>query len=157
MKILVAHDSSGVHDCFIGSDDEILSALRASKYWEGIMGRLDYLFEDEITVDIVNIEINHDADSKIGFTLLDVKQKVVPHEKKVKQFTAVLNLCKFGVSDEHTDLMVSLYDLLLEKGGEANLKDIIEVQTKHKERFPEPEKPKEDENVPGKTDDPPKS
>lgn len=59
------------------------------------------------------------------------------HEQKVYYFTTALNICRFTIDLRNTDLMVRLYDLVLEKGGQTDLKSIAEVQTQHEEAYPQ--------------------
>lgn len=64
------------------------------------------------------------------------------HEKKIKYFTVALNICKFGFTEEQVDLMVSVYDKVLEKEGETSLDDIFKIKVDVEKRFIEQNTPK---------------
>lgn len=157
MQILVVHDSDGVYDAFSGTLPEINDSIRGSKYWEKIVSRLESFHEslsdEEISVDMISNELHHDGDSDLGFTLLDPITPSLPimtHEEKVKNFSVALAIAGLGIEEKYVHLMVLLYDLILENGGNTNLKQIIHVECEHKKAFPDPlgeVKPKEDEKV----------
>lgn len=148
MQILVVYDCDGVYDAFSGSGDDIIDALKDSRYWEKIVQRLQEVFEnlseDEISLGMITDHLDHDGDSLYGFTFLPTTGPTMSHEEKIKYMTDALNLCGFGIKEEYTDLLVRIYDLLLEKEGATSLKDIFHVKQEHKKAFPNP-KPKEDE------------
>lgn len=57
------------------------------------------------------------------------------HEEKVTYMTIALNICKYSFNKQQADLFVSLYDLIIEKEGNADLRSISKVEAEHEERF----------------------
>ncbi len=55
-------------------------------------------------------------------------------EEKVIYMTKACNICRINFNEELTDLIVSLYELILEKGGETDLHSIAKVQVECKNR-----------------------
>jgi hypothetical protein len=58
------------------------------------------------------------------------------HDQKVKYFTIALNVCKYAFKEEHADLMVRLYELVLNKEGQTDLDSIAKVQSDHEIVYP---------------------
>jgi hypothetical protein len=50
------------------------------------------------------------------------------HEEKVEYMTAAMQLVEFSVNRGAVDLIISLYELILEKKGDANLYDIAKLK-----------------------------
>jgi hypothetical protein len=69
MDVLIIHNSDEVIDCFVGTQEEILIKVKASKYWEDIIERLDYcMIPEVITLNMIET-LYHDGDSEDGYTL----------------------------------------------------------------------------------------
>lgn len=56
-------------------------------------------------------------------------------EEKTSFFRIALNICQFGFDDKQTDLMVRLYELVLEKQGETDLRSIFAVKEENQKAF----------------------
>ncbi len=56
------------------------------------------------------------------------------HEKKIEDMKIAAGICGFGFSYDQMDLLVSLYDLVCEKGSETDLHSISDTEFKAKER-----------------------
>lgn len=56
-------------------------------------------------------------------------------EKKVKYLTIALNICKLALNEEQTNLIVNLYDLICEKGGETDLMSIVKIKVASEQKF----------------------
>lgn len=56
-------------------------------------------------------------------------------DKKAKYLTVALNICNLALNQQQVDLIVNLYDLVLEKKGETDLESIIKVKIENKEKF----------------------
>ena len=65
--------------------------------------------------------------------------EALTHEKKVTYFRIAANICGFHFHNSHSDLLVSLYDKVLEKGGDLDLRTIAEVEAAAHARHPQPE------------------
>lgn len=50
------------------------------------------------------------------------------HEEKIKYMRLAANICRFGMADKDVDLLVSLYELIIEKQGDADLKMIAKAE-----------------------------
>jgi len=57
------------------------------------------------------------------------------HEEKVKHFTIALNICGFNFSEQPADLLVRLYDLILEKQGKTDVESILNIKLEHEEKY----------------------
>lgn len=66
------------------------------------------------------------------------------HEEKIQYMDMAASLCHFHLKEEHLDLVVSLYELIVKKKGNANLHDVATVQAAVKGRAIDREK--EDKN-----------
>ena len=51
------------------------------------------------------------------------------HEQKITYLSIAANICSFGFKKEHTDLLVCLYEAVMEKGGELDLRSISVIQS----------------------------
>lgn len=60
------------------------------------------------------------------------------HEEKVAYYRITLNICQFGFNDKQTDLMVRLYELVLEKQGGTDLESIFNIKEENRIAFAEP-------------------
>ncbi|HZI24304.1 MAG TPA: hypothetical protein VFD46_04470 [Chryseolinea sp.] len=62
------------------------------------------------------------------------------HEEKINYMRIAISLCKWGFENREIDLLVSLYDELLVKGGEMTMRDTakieVEVIERHKPKSP---------------------
>lgn len=56
------------------------------------------------------------------------------HEEKIQYMQMACNICNFGVDYGATDLLVSLYEHILENKDEANLKGIAKIKAESKQR-----------------------
>lgn len=56
------------------------------------------------------------------------------HEKKIEYMGMAAGLCKFGLQTKDMDLLVSLYEGIIEKGGEFSMRDAAEVRAQVEER-----------------------
>ena len=56
------------------------------------------------------------------------------HEDKIQYMKFAAGICNYGFSTEQLDLMVSLYELILEKKGGTDLRSVFEVQAATKAR-----------------------
>jgi hypothetical protein len=50
------------------------------------------------------------------------------HNEKINYMRMATALCGFGIDVKHLDLLVSTYELILEKGGNADMQDCANVQ-----------------------------
>ena len=57
------------------------------------------------------------------------------HEEKINYMKIALGICSFSLKIEDIDLIVSIYDLVNEKKGEGNIKDVLKVQESVKDRY----------------------
>lgn len=51
------------------------------------------------------------------------------HEEKINYMRIACNLCRIGVDEKMIDTIVSLYDLVLSKEGNATMKDTAKVES----------------------------
>lgn len=56
-------------------------------------------------------------------------------EEKIKYFQTAASICNLGFDYKTIDLLVNLYDLVLEKKGETDLKSIVAIKWANKEKF----------------------
>lgn len=56
------------------------------------------------------------------------------HEEKINYLRISAGICGFSIQNEHLDLLISLYELILEKKGDGRIDDIVEVELEVKER-----------------------
>ena len=56
------------------------------------------------------------------------------HEEKINYMRIAAGICGYGFDEKGIDLLVSLYELVLEKQGDSDLKSISIIQTQVKER-----------------------
>lgn len=57
------------------------------------------------------------------------------HNEKIDYMRISAGVCGFSFQQEHLDLLVSIYELILEKKGSAKLDDIVCVEQAVKERW----------------------
>jgi hypothetical protein len=50
------------------------------------------------------------------------------HEKKITYMRISSSICNFGFTEQQLDLLISLYELVLEKKGDAAIDDIVKVE-----------------------------
>ncbi len=55
-------------------------------------------------------------------------------EEKINYMRIAASVCGFGFKNEQLDLMVSLYELILEKKGESDIASISKIEEDVKER-----------------------
>ncbi len=51
------------------------------------------------------------------------------HEEKINCMRIATGICNYGFDTKGLDLMVSLYELILEKKGDTDLKSIVTVES----------------------------
>ncbi len=56
------------------------------------------------------------------------------HEQKIKYMRIAAGLCCFGFNHQQMDLLVSLYDLVIEKQGSTSLMDTSKVEVEVRKR-----------------------
>lgn len=56
------------------------------------------------------------------------------HEEKVNYMRISAGICGYGFKNEHLDLLVSLYELVLEKQGKGSIEDIVKAELDVKSR-----------------------
>lgn len=54
--------------------------------------------------------------------------KELESEDKIKYMTIATNISGFGFNTEQIQLLISLYEGVITKGGELNVRDIAEIQ-----------------------------
>ena len=57
------------------------------------------------------------------------------HGEKINYMKIALGICSFSLKIEDIDLIVSIYDLVFDKKGNGNIKDVLKVQEAVKERY----------------------
>lgn len=57
------------------------------------------------------------------------------HDDKIKYMEIAANLCKFHFKTKDLDLLISLYELVIDKEGDANLKDVAKIEADLNERY----------------------
>lgn len=66
------------------------------------------------------------------------------HEQKITYMRIAAGICGFSFKPEHLDLLVSMYEVVLEKEGEGTISDLCKIEAEVKERYQvKPEPPKE--------------
>lgn len=56
------------------------------------------------------------------------------HEEKINYMRIAAGICALGFTQKQLDLLVSLYELVIEKQGKANLEDAIGIESEVKKR-----------------------
>ena len=56
------------------------------------------------------------------------------HEEKIEYMRMATNLCRYGFEVKALDLLVSLYELVLEKEGATDLRSIVTIEHEVKQR-----------------------
>lgn len=56
------------------------------------------------------------------------------HQDKLNYMEIATRICGFGFDPEPLDLLVSVYELVIEKGGQATTKDIVILKREVKDR-----------------------
>jgi hypothetical protein len=56
------------------------------------------------------------------------------HEKKINYLRIASGICRFGIDNRNLDLLVSLYDGILEKEGNFSLHDASDIEVMVDER-----------------------
>lgn len=56
------------------------------------------------------------------------------HEEKINYMRIAAGICGFAFRNDQMDLLVSLYELVLEKQGDADLKSTVQIEHGVKER-----------------------
>ena len=58
------------------------------------------------------------------------------HEEKIKYMKVATGIVGYNFNPKILDLLVSIYDLVLEKQGETDLKSVCKVEAEVNERHP---------------------
>ena len=61
------------------------------------------------------------------------------HEQKITYMATAANICGFGFTKEHMDLLVSMYELVIKKEGQTNLHDVAKIEADVLSRYPKTE------------------
>lgn len=69
------------------------------------------------------------------------------HEEKVKYMRIACNLCRLGFDEKTIDVLVSLYDLVILKEGNATMMDTARVQAAAESREQQRNAPKPKKKV----------
>lgn len=56
------------------------------------------------------------------------------HEEKINYMRIAAGIAGFGINNEHLDLLVSLYELVLKKKGKGNIDDVVDIEYEVKKR-----------------------
>jgi hypothetical protein len=56
------------------------------------------------------------------------------HDQKINWMRIAAGVAGFGMKTEHFDLLVSVYELILEKKGNTTVEDAIEIEEQVKKR-----------------------
>jgi hypothetical protein len=56
------------------------------------------------------------------------------HEEKINYMRIAAGICGFGFSNEQMDLLVCLYEQVISKGGDADLKGLSRIESEVKKR-----------------------
>lgn len=56
------------------------------------------------------------------------------HEEKINYMRMAAGMAGFGIKEEHLDLLVSLYEMVLEKQGDSTVRDALEIEKEAKNR-----------------------
>lgn len=59
---------------------------------------------------------------------------IMTQKDKLNYMKIAMSICNFAFQDKDLDLFLSLYDLVNDKKGEADLHDILDVQNQVNER-----------------------
>lgn len=57
------------------------------------------------------------------------------HEEKIKYMQIAADMCQFGMKLKHVDLFLSLYELIISKGGNADMVDVAKVKAEIEGRY----------------------
>lgn len=66
-------------------------------------------------------------------------------EEKVKYFTIAANICGFGFNEKHTDMLLSVYEKIIEKEGKTDLEMVCKIIAECEEREQERQKMKNEQ------------
>jgi hypothetical protein len=56
------------------------------------------------------------------------------HEEKINYMRIAAGIAGFGIKNEHLDLLVSVYELILEKKGKSDIEDVVKIESEVKHR-----------------------
>jgi hypothetical protein len=56
------------------------------------------------------------------------------HEEKINYMRIAAGITGFGLRDEHLDLLVSLYELVVKREGKTSLSDVVDIEREVKKR-----------------------
>lgn len=56
------------------------------------------------------------------------------HDQKINYMRIAAGVCGFGISNQHLDLLVSLYELVIEKEGDADIRSMADIEVQVKNR-----------------------
>lgn len=56
------------------------------------------------------------------------------HDQKIKYMNMAAGICGFGIGEKHLDMLVSTYELVLEKEGQTSVHDMARVENEVNQR-----------------------
>lgn len=56
------------------------------------------------------------------------------HDEKINYMRIACNIAAFNLKNEHLDLLVSLYEIVVKKQGKTDVKDVIQIEKEVSER-----------------------
>ncbi len=57
------------------------------------------------------------------------------HEEKINYMRIAASLCNYGFNNEQLDLFVSIYEEIIRKEGESDIKTILKIESQVKSRY----------------------
>lgn len=70
----------------------------------------------------------------VAVDLVNFKIKYMTHEQKINYMKIAAGIVGYGFDNKGLDMLVSLYELVIEKQGESDLKTILEIEAEVKKR-----------------------
>lgn len=58
-------------------------------------------------------------------------------EDRIKHFKMACSFCNFGFTDEGIELLVAMYELVVSKGGQTNIEDLVNTRHSVLEKYRE--------------------
>ena len=56
------------------------------------------------------------------------------HEEKINYMRIAAGIAGFGIKNEHLDLLVSVYELILKKKEKSGIEDVVKIESEVKHR-----------------------
>ena len=63
-----------------------------------------------------------------------MKQSQLTHQEKITYLDISMRVCGFNFKPEHLDLIITMFEAILQKKGETDLKDIAKIQSQVNDR-----------------------